>query len=99
MKLALVNLVPAEYIPARLRELFGSVERQVNLLAEGRLQGRHFTATTIPTAGDFARGDFVWKSDPTEAGAAGSKYVVIGWVCTVGGSPGTLAEMRTLTGN
>jgi len=99
MKLALTQLVPAEYVPARLRDLFGSVERQVNLLSEGRLQGRHFTATAIPTTGDFARGDVIWKSDPVEAGGAGSKYVIIGWICTATGSPGTLLEMRTLTGN
>jgi hypothetical protein len=99
MKLALANLVPAEYVPARLRDIFDRVEKQGNLLAEGRLQGRHFTATAIPTTGDFAQGDIVWKSNPTEAGGAGSKYVVIGWISTVSGSPGTLLEMRTLTGN
>ena len=99
MKLSLVNLVPEEYVPARMRDLFSRVENAVNLLAEGRLQGRHFTAATIPTTGSFAQGDIVWKSNPTEAGPVNNKYVVIGWVCTVAGSPGTLLEMRTLTGN
>lgn len=99
MKLSLTNQVPENYDLARFRDLFGRVESQVNLLAEGRLQGRHFNATTIPTTGDFAQGDFIWKSNLTEAGGVGSKYVVIGWCCTVAGSPGTLLEMRVLTGN
>lgn len=99
MKLALVSETPREYDLARFSQIISRIETQVNLLAEGRLQGRHFTATTIPTTGDFAQGDIVWKSNPTEAGIALSKYVVIGWICTVAGSPGTLLEMRTLTGN
>lgn len=99
MKLALRNRLPANYSQGLLQTLFGEIENQVNLLAEGRLAGRHFTATSIPTTGDFARGDIVWNSTPSEAGSAGSKYVVVGWICTAGGSPGTLLEMRLLTGN
>lgn len=99
MRLSLKSIVPVEYDAARFRESFGLVESQVNLLAEGRLRGRHFTSTSIPTTGDFAVGDMVWKTTPVEAGAGGSKYVILGWVCTVSGSPGTLLEMRVLTGN
>ena len=99
MKLAIRQLVPAIFSTSRLSDIFGKIETQVNLLAEGRLQGRHFTATSIPTTGDFAQGDIIWKSDPTEAGSSSSKYVILGWVCTVAGSPGTLLEMRVLTGN
>lgn len=99
MKLSLTNQVPENYDLARFRDLFGRVESQVNLLAEGRLQGRHFNASTIPTTGDFAKGDIIWKSDLTEAGIAGSMYIVLGWCCVSAGTPGTLREMRVLTGN
>lgn len=99
MKLAITNLVPADYNAGVLREIARRTENSVNILAEGRLAGRHFNATTIPTTGDFGQSDIIWKSNATEAGSAGSKYVVIGWICTVAGSPGTLLEMRVLTGN
>lgn len=99
MKLAIAQLIPAGYTPGVMREIARRIEDAVNILAEGRLAGRHFNATTIPTTGSFGQGDIVWKSNTTEAGGAGNKYVVIGWVCTVAGSPGTLLEMRVLTGN
>lgn len=99
MKLAVAQQIPREYSQERIMQAFAAVENQVNLLTEGRFAGRHFNAASIPTAGAFARGDIVWKSSPSEAGSAGSKYVIIGWICTVGGEPGTLLEMRVLTGN
>jgi len=55
--------------------------------------------TAAPTTGTWKQGDFVWNTAPAEAGSASSKYVVIGWVCTVGGTPGTWLASRTLTGN
>jgi len=56
-------------------------------------------AASVPTGGTWAVGDKVWNSAPAEAGIAGSKYVLIGWICTVAGTPGTWLQMRTLTGN
>ena len=53
----------------------------------------------MPTTGDYAQGDFVRNSTPAEAGTAGSKYIVMGWLCTVSGSPGTFVACRALTGN
>jgi hypothetical protein len=73
--------------------------QQINGLSEGRLVNRYQSQTAIPTTGSYAQGDIVWKSNPVEAGVATAKYVIIGWVCTVSGAPGTLLEMRTLTGN
>lgn len=99
MKLSISNQVPREWNPDRITLLFRQIEAQVNLLAEGRLAGRHFTATSVPTTGDFAKGDIVWKSDPVEAGLATAKYIIIGWINTAAGSPGTFNEMRVLTGN
>lgn len=84
--------------PAMMRELREHAT-QVNLMAEGRLSGTYNATTAAPTTGTWARGDFVRNSEPSEAGAGGSKYIVTGWICTVGGTPGTWLPARVLTGN
>lgn len=71
----------------------------VNSMAEGRLVGTYNAQTAAPTTGTHAAGDQVKNSAPAEAGVALSKYVVVGWICTVGGTPGTWLPMRVLTGN
>lgn len=71
----------------------------LNLLTDGRLAGTNNAVAAVPTSGTYAKGDFIRNSAPSEAGAAGSKYVVLGWVCVTGGTPGTLLECRVLTGN
>ena len=55
--------------------------------------------TAAPTTGTWSVSQMCKNTSPSEAGTAGSKYVVIGWVCTVSGTPGTWFAMRTLTGN
>lgn len=72
---------------------------QVNQMAEGRLVGTYNATNAVPTTGNYARGDFVRNSEPSELGAAGSKYVIFGWLCTVGGTPGTFVQCRFLTGS
>jgi hypothetical protein len=72
---------------------------QVNLLSEGRIAGWYTALTAAPTSGDWMRGDSVKNSAPSELGAAGSKYIIEGWVCTVSGTPGTWVQKRCLTGN
>lgn len=52
-----------------------------------------------PNYGTWDKGDIVFNPEPSELGAASSMYVVMGWVCTVAGSPGTWRPLRTLTGN
>jgi len=47
----------------------------------------------------WAVGDQVVNTAPAEAGAAASKYVTTGWICTVAGAPGTWLPLRSLTGN
>jgi len=89
MKLSLRQRVPHEYQPAEFQTLLGEVEQQVNLLAEGRLAGRHFTAASIPTVGSFARGDIIWNSAPISGGT-------VGWICVAAGSPGTLKAWGTI---
>ena len=82
-KLALKQGVPVKYDQSKIQSLFAAIENQVNNLAEGRIAGRHFTATSVPTTGSFALGDVVWNSAPSNGG-------ILGWVCTAAGSPGTL---------
>jgi len=76
-----------------------SLSVQVNNLSEDRLTAHHAALIAAPTTGSYAIGDFVKNSSPSEAGTAGSKYVIIGWICTVAGTPGTFLECRCLTGN
>jgi hypothetical protein len=72
---------------------------QVNLLSTGKIEATDNAYTAAPTTGTYVIGDIVKNSAPAEAGGAGSKYVVIGWICTASGTPGTWLAMRTLTGN
>jgi hypothetical protein len=72
---------------------------QVNALSEGRLVASYNALPSVPTAGTYARGDFVRNSEPSELGSPGSRYVIFGWICTVSGTPGTFVQMRYLTGN
>lgn len=55
--------------------------------------------TAAPTSGHWAAGQRVRNSAPSEAGSAGSKYVILEWVCVTAGEPGTWLEVRALTGN
>jgi len=59
----------------------------------------HQAGTAPPTTGTYNTGDIIYNTTPSELGSAGSKYVVLGWMCVAGGSPGTWVEMRAYTGN
>lgn len=83
----------------KLKEIFRNIANKVNFLADGRINAVDNAASSIPTFGMYSVGDIVRNSAPAELGAASSKYVVTGWICTVAGSPGTFLQMRTLTGN
>jgi hypothetical protein len=82
-----------------LTRVFRNIAQKVNAIGDGRLNGSDLVAASIPTTGTYAQGDFIRNSAPVEAGTAGSKYCLLGWVCVAGGSPGTLLPVRTLTGN
>jgi hypothetical protein len=79
---------------ARLYELWREMSLIVNTGSMWSGSG-----TSYPTTGTWGQGDMVKNTNPVEAGTASSKYVVIGWICTVSGEPGTWLPMRTLTGN
>lgn len=83
----------------RLYELFRQISQQVNAVSEGQMVASYNAATTAPTTGTYYQGDFIRNSTPVEAGSAGSKYVVEGWLCVATGTPGTWVQKRFLTGN
>ena len=78
----------------RLYELFREYSKAFNNSYMWDTSG-----TGYPTTGTWSQGDKCENTSPTELGTAGSKYVVVGWICTVSGTPGTWLEMRSLTGN
>lgn len=77
--------------PQLTREL-RNVATAVNLLADGRLAGTNNATTAAPTTGTHALGDFVRNSTPSGAAP------ILGWVCTVGGTPGTWVAVAGGTG-
>ena len=101
MKLDVFPRFPADQaqMERKLTDLFRATNQQVNQLTEGTVSAVHSASTAAPTAGSYAVGDFVRNSAPSELGTAGSKYVVMGFLCTVGGTPGTFVPCRALTGN
>lgn len=98
-KLSLQTRVPPNYYAPAFAGILKDIEMQVNATSEGRIIGAYNARTAAPTTGTYKQGDFVRKSDVAEAGAGGSKYVILGWICTVSGTPGTWLEARVLTGN
>lgn len=96
MKLKTTPRIPAD--PILVREIREHAQ-QVNLMAEGRIAANYTAMPSVPTTGTYAQGDFVRNSTPSEQGTSGSKYVIFGWLCVVGGTPGTFVQCRFLTGN
>lgn len=71
----------------------------INALAEGRMAAAYNALTAPPTGGTWALGDFVKNSAPSELGTSPNKYIIDGWRCVAGGTPGTWVQCRYLTGN
>jgi hypothetical protein len=94
-----LNVTPRVNVDAETARWYREVAQQVNALSEGRLVAFYGASTAAPTSGTWAKGDFLLNSNPSEAGAVSSKYVVHGWQCVTGGSPGTWVQCRFLTGN
>lgn len=93
---------PAQML-RKLTDLFRDTAKQVNDLTEGRINAVTNAASSVPTTGTWAQGDFVRNSTPSEAGTAGSKYVITGWLRLTSGSNNVLntdwVATRSLTGN
>ena len=92
------NLAPGN-LPIHIVQFLRKAAIKVNGLASGRYSAKDNAASAAPTTGTWVKGDIVWNSNPTEAGGAGNKYVVLGFVCVTSGTPGTWVQVRTLTGN
>ena len=93
--------VPSQYNQESFIKILRDLAYQVNGLSEGTVAATYNAHTAAPTSSamPFAQGDFIRNSLPTELGSGGSKYVILGFVCTVSGSPGTWVQARALTGN
>lgn len=83
----------------KLTDVLREMARQLNGISEDRQAFRHASLSSAPSTGTWALGDFVLNSSPSEAGSAGSKYIVHGWRCVASGTPGTWVDCRFLTGN
>ena len=83
----------------KLKDILRTLAQRVNAVSDGRINAIDNAATAVPTTGMYAQGDFVRNLTPTELGAAGSRYVVVGWLCVAAGTPGTFVQQRSLTGN
>lgn len=93
------NVADQRELVRQLTDLHRAIITQLNLLSEGYITASTNAAPAAPTAGDFQQGDYVRNSAPVEAGAPGSMYVTLGFVCVAAGNPGTWRDVRTLTGN
>ena len=93
------QITEGPFLIVKIIELFRDVNKKVNALASGSFGATDGVGTAAPTTGTWARGDYIKNSAPSEAGGAGSKYVIHGWICTVAGAPGTWLQDRRLTGN
>lgn len=97
-KLALAHSVPREYDAASMQSIVRQVEQQANKLAEGSITARHGAMTAAPTTGNWVKGDTVDNSNPSVVVDV-VDYVLMGWICTASGAPGTWKERRVLVEN
>lgn len=89
---------PQERLILNLNDILSRTNQQINQLTEGQISAIHNARTSAPTTGLHQQGDFFRNAQPSVAGTAGSQYVITGWMCVVGGEPGTFVECRSLTG-
>lgn len=97
--MAKLNTTPRVNVDAETARWHREIAQQVNAVSEGAISGAYNARATVPTTGTYQAGDQIRKLAPVEAGSASSKYVITGWICVAGGSPGTWLQMRVLTGN
>lgn len=85
-------------VVTRLYDMLRSIAIQLNSLSEGSIAGRYSAGVSVPAAGSYKQGDIRWNTAPIVSGSAGSRYVVLLWVCIASGTPGTWVECQTRTG-
>lgn len=96
-RLASENYLGNAYTRSSQSTMVRKIDEQVNALSEGRISARYQAQTSVPTVGAYAQGDRVENSQPSELTSGGNSYVVLGWICTVGGDPATFEEIRSYT--
>jgi hypothetical protein len=69
-----------------LTDYLRPLANKVNGLASGAASAIDNASAALPTAGEYAIGDYVKKATPAVAGGAGSQYVVYGWTRITNGS-------------
>ena len=69
--------------------------QQLNGLTEGRIAVVHNAYTAYPVAGKYEQGDFIRNSTPSVQGVIPCDYIILGWICTVAGTPGTWEPVRS----
>lgn len=94
MKLATSKSLPQEYNRGFIARLLQQIDDQVNNLTDGKVNAVTNSYTAAPTAGTHAVGDFVRNTNTVEIGTAPNNYVILGWICTAAGTPGTFTEVR-----
>lgn len=94
-----LNVTPRVNVDAETARWYREIARQVNALSEGSISANYNATTSAPTTGTWSKSDQIKNSAPAEAGSAGSKYVITGFLCVSGGTPGTWVQLRSLTGN
>lgn len=94
-----MNITPRVVADSTVIREFKDHAQQVNALSEGRMVASYNAVPSVPTTGAYAVGDFVRNSAPAESGSPGSKFVLLGWLCVVGGDPATFVPIQPPTGN
>jgi hypothetical protein len=91
MKLQILGRIPPE-TPPWLYQQLQDIAEQVNGLSSGTVASTINAYTAAPTTGTYAQGDFVKNSAPSGA------TPTYGWICTVGGTPGTWVALNVGAG-
>ena len=94
MRLDTSASTPQEYSRGYLARLFKKIDDQVNNLTDGKVNAVTNSYTAAPTTGKHAVGDIVRNTNTVQTGTAPNNYVILGWICTASGEPGTFTEIR-----
>ena len=90
-RLSLTFQIPAKYDKNTFTDIFNQIANQLNNLSEGKLYGRYYNNSIAPavTAMPGAVSDIVWNKNATVQAASPNRYIVLGWINNVAGTPGT----------
>ena len=97
MRLQTSASLPQEFKRQHLVELLNKIDTQVNGLTDGRVSAVTNAYTAAPTTGSHKKGDYIRNTNTVQVGTAPNNYVILGWICTADGSPGTFTEVRADT--